>query len=182
MKKLTKTLLFGGLLMGFVLFSSCNSKKSVQAYWLEKSQSPNYTSLTVPASLLNIAVDSLEKDQRAAVKSLSKFNVLLYKTPEGDDGSFAKEKSELTAVIKGSTYKELMNINSPEVKGAVLFLGREDAIDEFLAYGSRDANGFILIRIIGDNMSPKHIKPFVNAMKQSHVNSEEIEALFSALK
>lgn len=165
-----------------LLFTGCSGKQSVQSYWLEKAESPHFTSLTVPASILNIAVDSLEQDQKNAIESLSKLNVLLYKTPSGAQETFEKEKSQLLQVVQSSAYEELMKINSSQVQGAVMFLGNENKIDEFLAYGSSDKKGFVMIRVLGKNMNPKHIKPFLKALQQSHVNSEEIQNLFNGLK
>jgi hypothetical protein len=63
-----------------------------------------------------------------------------------------------------------------------MFLGTESKIDEFLAYGSDEKENFILIRVIGDNMNPKHIKPFITALQQSDVNEDELLGLLSSLK
>ncbi|MFT5021975.1 MAG: hypothetical protein ACI834_000651, partial [Colwellia sp.] len=68
-----------GLLGLLILGVSCSSAPSLQSYFVEKSEDAHFISVTVPASVLNIAVDSLELDQKEALATLSKLNVLLFK-------------------------------------------------------------------------------------------------------
>jgi hypothetical protein len=180
MKSLIKTI--GVALILAVSVISCNSNKSVQQYLLEKQDSSDFVSLTLPASILNIAVDSLDSDQKAAVNSLKKLTALVYHAPKGDTEAFTKEKTEITSVLKNSKYQDLMRAQTDMGTGKVMFLGTESKIDEFLAYGSEEKENFILIRVIGDNMNPKHIKPFITALQQSDVNEDELLGLLSSLK
>jgi hypothetical protein len=62
----------GILLVVLIGMSSCESNKSVQQYLLEKQSSSDFVSITLPASLLNIALDSLGSEEREAVNSLKK--------------------------------------------------------------------------------------------------------------
>ena len=172
----------GLILIVAMSFISCNSNKSVQQYFLEKQSSPDFISLTLPASILNIAVDSLAAEEQDAVNSLKKLNVLVYHSPEGASDRFTKEEEEVTAVLNNSKYQDLISAHTPMGSGTIMFLGAESTIDEFLAFGSDLRQNFILIRVLGDDMNPKHIKPFITALQQSDINEEELLALLAGLK
>jgi len=172
----------GLILIVAMSFISCNSNKSVQQYFLEKLSSPDFISLTLPASILNIAVDSLAAEEQDAVNSLKKLNVLVFHSPEGASDRFTKEEEEVTAVLNNSKYQDLISAHTPMGSGTIMFLGAESTIDEFLAFGSDLKQNFILIRVLGDNMNPKHIKPFIAALQQSDINEEELLALLAGLK
>jgi hypothetical protein len=75
MKIFKKALFVKGLAaVSLIMLSvSCSSEPSLQSYFVEKSEDPNFISLTVPASILNIAVDSLEADQKAALATDSMY-------------------------------------------------------------------------------------------------------------
>lgn len=172
----------GMMLIVAIGIVSCDSNKSVQQYIIEKQSSPDFISLTLPASILNIAVDSLGSEERDAVNSLKKLNVLVYHSPDGASDIFQKEQTEISTVLKNSNYQNLISAQTHMGSGNIMFLGTESKIEEFLAYGSDQKENFILIRILGNNMNPKHIKPFLTALKQSDVNEDELLSLLSGLK
>ena len=58
------------LLIGLV-FAACQPSP-IQEFFAEKQEDPTFNSLVLPASLLGIAQDSLNEEQRAAVNSLEK--------------------------------------------------------------------------------------------------------------
>jgi len=107
---------------------------------------------------------------------------LVYHSPEGASDRFTKEEEEVTAVLNNSKYQDLISAHTPMGSGTIMFLGAESTIDEFLAFGSDLKQNFILIRVLGDNMNPKHIKPFITALQQSDINEEELLALLAGLK
>lgn len=180
MKRLIKS--SGLLLIVAMSMLSCNSNKSVQQYILEKQSSPDFISLTLPASILNIAVDSLGVDEKNAVDSLKKLNVLVYHASDQSKDIFENEQKEIRNVLANSKYEDLMKAQTHMGSGAIMFLGSESNIDEFLAFGTDQKENFILIRVLGDNMNPKHIMPFISALKQSDVNEDELLNLLSTLK
>lgn len=106
--------------------SSCESNKSVQQYLLEKQSSSDFVSITLPASLLNIALDSLGSEEREAVNSLKKLNVLVYHAPSGDQQAFEKEQAEINTVLKNSKYEDLMRAQTHMGSGRIMILGSED--------------------------------------------------------
>ncbi|NNF18806.1 MAG: DUF4252 domain-containing protein, partial [Flavobacteriaceae bacterium] len=74
-------------------------------------------------------------------------------------------------------YKDLMKINSPEMKGMVKYQGDDDAIDEVVIYGNNNDKGFALVRVLGENMNPAQLMNLVKAIQKSDFQGDQLGAL-----
>ncbi len=169
--------------MVFLVLSmvACNSGPTLQSYFVEKSEDPNFISLTLPSSILNIAVDSLNADQQEALATLKKLNVLIYRKSVNEPAQLNVESDVVIKILSNSDYTELMKLNAEDYKGAVSYLGTEDAIKEIIVFAKSGSDGFALIRVIGDGMNPKYLKPFVEALQTSKASAEDFKNLLPDL-
>ena len=169
--------------MVFLVLSmvACNSGPTLQSYFVEKSEDPNFISLTLPSSILNIAVDSLQADQQEALATLKKLNVLIYRKSVNEPAQLDVETDVVLKILSNSAYTELMKLNAEDYKGAVSYLGTEDAIKEIIVFAKSGSDGFALIRVIGDGMNPKYLKPFVEALQTSKASAEDFKNLLPDL-
>lgn len=165
-----------------LLFCSCSSTESLQEYFVDNSENPNFLQLDLPASILKIEVDSLEESQREALSSLRKLNILAFKITEENKESYTEEIRKVNEIHKGDKFKELMKIRTGYGNGVVKYLGADDAIDEIVIYGANDEAGFALIRVLGKDMNPAHLMPFIKAMQKSDYKGEELEKIAEFLK
>lgn len=168
--------------IALLILSACSSTQSLQEYYVDNSDNPNFISLDLPASLLNLDKVELTPEQREAVQSLKKLNILAFKKTETNGVDFEAEKAKVNAILKNDKYVQLMKLNSSFGKGVVKYLGDENAIDEVVIYGSNDGKGFALIRILGDNMNPAHLVELVQALQKSSYKGEGLEHLGDLLK
>jgi hypothetical protein len=69
------------LLTAFILItlSACSSTQSLQEYYVDSSENPNFLSFDVPVSILKLEETELTDKQKEAVSSLRKLNVLAFK-------------------------------------------------------------------------------------------------------
>ncbi len=63
------------VVLGILALSACSTSQSLQEYYVDNSENPNFISLDVPASILNLQEANLTKTQRQALESLKKLNV-----------------------------------------------------------------------------------------------------------
>ena len=172
---------------GLALFSlmmlglSCSSGPSLQSYFVEKSEDANFISLTVPASILNIAVDSLAADEQAALATLTKLNVLIFKNTATDLVQLDAEAQTIQGILSNGAYTELMKLKAEGYQGSLSYMGSEGDIDEMIVYAKGGTEGFALIRIMGNGMNPKHIKPFITALQTSKAKAEDFKNLLPDL-
>jgi hypothetical protein len=170
-----------GLVFLALSMVACNSGPTLQSYFVEKSEDPNFISLTLPSSILNIAVDSLQADQQEALATLKKLNVLIYRKSVNEPAQLNVESDVVLKILSNSAYTELMKLNAEDYKGAVSYLGTEDAIKEIIVFAKSGSDGFALIRVIGDGMNPKYLKPFLEALQTSKVSAEDFKNLLPDL-
>lgn len=170
------------LLLTPLLFSSCSSTQSLQEYFVDSSENPNFLQLDLPASILKIEADSLDADQRDALNSLRKLNILAFRITDTNKADYEAETQKVKAILKNDDFNELMKIRTSYGNGVVKYLGDDDAIDEVVIYGSNDDAGFALIRVLGKNMNPAHLVPFLQAMQKSDYKGDELEKVADFLK
>ncbi|MGI9546679.1 MAG: DUF4252 domain-containing protein [Flavobacteriaceae bacterium] len=165
-----------------LLLSACSSTQSLQEYYVDNTANPNFISLDVPASILNLQEAELSKTQRQALESLKKLNVLAFKINSSNAQEYQIEKTKVNAILKQDKFVELMKLNSKYGKGVIKYLGDENAIDEVIIFGSSDEKGFALIRVLGDDMNPAHLIQLVKAIQTSDYNAENLGDIGEFLK
>lgn len=179
MKRIITNILAG---VGFLLIAACSSTQSLQEYYVDNSENPNFIIVDVPASILNLQDAELTKTQRQALESLRKLNVLAFKINSDNAQEYEVEKAKVNKILKGDQFVELMKLNSKYGKGTIKYLGDEDAIDEFVIYGSSDDKGFALIRVLGNDMNPAHLIQLVKVIQTADYDAESLGEIGEFLK
>jgi hypothetical protein len=177
----TTTIKITALLL-ILVFAACSSTQSLQEYYVDNAENPNFLSVDLPISLLNMDKVSLTEDQRDALNSLKKLNVLAFKKNERNVSEFQKEKSNVQAILKNGKFTELMKMNTSYGKASVKYLGEDEAIDEVIIYGDNDDKGFMLVRVLGKDMNPAKMIQFIQALEKSDYNGQGLEQIGNFLK
>ncbi len=165
-----------------LVLSSCSSTQSLQEYYVDNSENPNFLSFDVPVSILNLKEADLSEKQREAISSLNKLDILAFKKTTDNDVAYQSEKTNVKAILKNKDFIELMKMNTPYGKATVKYLGDEDAIDEVIIYGDNDDKGFALIRVLGKDMNPANMLQLLQAIQKSDYKGEGFEKLEGLLK
>ena len=171
------TALFFTLMIG-----SCSSEQSLQEYFVSNAENPNFISFDVPASLLNLEKVELTQDQKEAVSSLKKLNVLAFTKNDANMAEFEAEKQKVKAILKNAAYSELMTMNTSFGKATIQVKGDDDTLDELIIYGNNTDKGFVLIRVLGDNMNPASLMQAIQAMQNSDMNIDGLTQLGNLFK
>lgn len=171
-----------GVLLGIVLFMACSSTQSLQEYYVDSAENPNFISLDLPASILNLEDADLTESQRTALQSLRKLNVLAFRKTTSNSTEYEVEKGKVNAILKNKEFKELMKLNSQYGKGYVKYLGEEDAIDEVIIYGNSNEKGFALVRVLGKDMNPAYLMQLLQAIQKSDYKGEGLGEIGKFLK
>ncbi|MCB0443335.1 MAG: DUF4252 domain-containing protein [Flavobacterium sp.] len=175
MKKIVLSL----LLMSFI---ACEKEPSLQKYFVEKTESTDFISVDMSPSILNIKPDALTTEQQEALKTFKKMNVLAFKINDENKTKFDGERTKVKEILKDEKYQQLMKFGSGKEGAAVYFVGKDDAIEEFVLYGSQNENGFAVVRILGDNMNPENFMTLLNALQKSDIDMEQLKPLEEIFK
>lgn len=159
------------------VLASCSSTQSLQEYYVDNSDNPNFLKLDIPTSVLNLEQVDLTTAQREAVESFQKLNILAFKKTDKNSSAYTAEMENVKAVLKNDKFDELMKVSTGMGKASVQYMGDDDAIDEVVIYGSSDDKGFALVRVLGDDMNPAHLMELIKAIEKSDYKGEGLEQL-----
>ena len=159
-----------------------DSQQSLQEYYVDNKENPNFIFLDIPASILKMEEAELTDVQKEAVESLRKFNLLAFKKTSENVDEYKLEKAKVKEILKNDEFVELMKINSSYGKGVIKYLGEDDAIDEVIIYGDSKDQGFALVRVLGKNMNPSHIMQIMQAIQKSDYDGEALGEIGKFLK
>ena len=175
MKKIVLSL----LLMSFI---ACEKEPSLQKYFVEKTESSDFISVDMSPNILNIKPDALSTEQQEALKTFKKMNILAFKINDENKTKFDGERTKVKEILKDEKYQQLMKFGSGKEGAAVYFVGKDDAIEEFVLYGSKDENGFAIVRILGDKMNPEDFMTLLSALQKSDIDMEQLKPLEGIFK
>ena len=165
-----------------ITLMSCNQNPSLQKYFVEKTESSDFISVDVSPSIFNSKPELLSAKEQKAIESLKKMNVLAFKANEQNQAQFDTERAKLNEILKDVKYQQLMKFGSGKEGAAVYFVGKQDAIDEFVLYGNKKDSGFAVIRILGENMNPEDFMVMLKAIQNSDIDMEQLKPLEGILK
>jgi len=165
-----------------LLLMSCNGEPSLQRYFVDHSEKKDFIALDVSSSILNTDKTKLTAEQKTALQSFDKMNILAFKLNETNQAAYAAESQKVTQILKDKQYQELMKVGSGKDAASVSFVGDENNINEFVLFAKKKDNGFAVVRILGNDMNPNNIINLISILKSSNVNMEQLKPLQGLLK
>lgn len=165
-----------------LIVSSCSSTQSLQEYYVDNSENPNFLFFDVPASILNMEEADLTESQRTALASLKKLNILAFKKTTKNSGEYKIEKTNVKAILNKGEYTELMKMNTEYGRATIKYKGAEDAIDEVIIFGDNKEKGFALVRVLGKDMNPAQFVQLIQAIQKSDYKGEGLSQIGKLFK
>lgn len=156
---------------------SCNSKPSLQKYYVENQENQNFMVVDIPTSILNIKVDSLSKKQQRAYKSIEKLNFLGFKKTDDNLAIYQSERKKVSNILKDDAYKTLIKYGGKNQGAVIKYLGEDSAIDEVIIFGADNTQGFGIIRVIGDDMNPAQVLDLIEVIKSSNPDKDTFKEI-----
>lgn len=164
-------------IMTSILLASCNNEPSLQKYYVEKTENKNFIAVDLSPNMFNIDETKLAADEKAALKSFEKVNILAFKLNDKNKGEFESERIKLNEILKEEKYQQLMKYGSGKEGASVSFVGDDEHIDEFVFYANNKENGFAVVRVLGKDMNPTGIMTLMSVLKSADVDLEQLKPL-----
>ena len=178
--KMIKTVIKLSVLLVLAIFTvtSCSSdKKSLQEYYVDNQENNDFVLVDVPASLISGSSAFLTKEQNEVLETIRKINIMAYPIKDATSINYQGEKTKLMDILAGDDYEELMKANSDEGSIRLYFKGEEEAIDEVIFFGAEDSKGFILARLLGDDMNISNMMKLAQSMETSDIDVSQFEGI-----
>jgi hypothetical protein len=162
-----------------VLLTSCSNEPSLQKYFVEHAEQKNFVTIDIAPNLLKSDSIKLSEDEKAALASVKKLNVLFFKKDSlgTNKAIYDTEKKNVKELLKTETYDELMHFGSNKAGLSVHTVGENDNIDEFVLFMHQEENGFGVIRVLGDDMNPNHALQMMELLQNGSLNIEQFKPI-----
>ncbi len=170
------------LFMSIIFVSSCETKPTLQKYFVKNTESADFVAVDIAPSVINIDKAKLTLDEKDALASFDKMNILAYKTDSIHIEKYDQEIKEVKLLLKNQNYQQLMKVGSGSDGAVIYFLGDATHIDEFVVLASKKENGFAVVRVLGDNMSPTHIMNMMQLLRKTDMKLDQLKPLQELMK
>ncbi len=158
------TLLF---LAVVTMVMSCQSSMTLQRYFLESQENADFTLIEIPASLLGASLEDLTPEQTATFSSLKKVSVLMYRNTDNKE-FIANQQTLINSFLKSDGFEALVSARMKgEAQASILIRGAVDQIDEAVFFGFAEGEGFVLARILGEQMNPAAFLQLADSLEES---------------
>lgn len=159
----------------------CSSEPSLQKYMTKNSEDSNFLAIDLGADILKINQESLSQDEKEALNSFRKLNIVAFKKTVDNDALYQKEKEEVQSILKGnSDYEQLMRFGSGAQGASIYAVGEGDSFDEFVLFGNQKETGFAIVRVIGKDMTPNHLMNFMAILEKADIDQEQLKPLLES--
>ncbi|WP_250434492.1 DUF4252 domain-containing protein [Hanstruepera flava] len=180
MKTSIKTIFYG--LLASILLVSCNNGPTLQTYFVDNQEAPNFISADLPTSVVKLDEASLSEDQKEAYSSLKKLNFLGYKMSETNSDTYKAELEKVKLILQDKKYIELMEFRDQAMKFEIKYIGDDDSADEVVIFANSPDMGFGIIRVLGDDMRPEKIATLTNAVQSADFDKSQLDGITDFFK
>ena len=164
-------------------FTSCNQGPTLQTYYVDNELKPGFTSFDVPSSIVNVENVDMTEVQKEAYNSVDKLNVLTFMKEDTEAEDYKLELEKVQTILKDPKYEELMRGgNSVDGKFTVKFLGDIDNIEELIIFGNATNKGFIIARILGDDMNASKLMSLSSVLKNANIEEDQLKGITDFFK
>ncbi len=150
------------LLISIFLLASCNDEMSLEAFFVKKGQDKSYTAANLSSDVF-LSGANLTPEDREKVASIKKINFLAFQK-DTSKTKYESDKAQLKQILKDKEFKDLMNYSGKENEMKLVYTGNEKNIDELIVFAENKQKGFMLARLLGDNMKPADFYNLVKMM------------------
>lgn len=162
-----------------LIFVSCSQEPSLQRYFVEHQEQPNFIVQDLPVTMVEIDKTNFNETQNAAFNSVNRLNFLGYKIDDKHKAVYALEVEKIKSILKQEHYEDLMEFSDAGRKIIVKYVGDEEKADELIVFGSASDMGFAVLRILGDDMSPEKMITLTETINSSNLKSDQLKEVFN---
>lgn len=171
------------VLLLVVAYTSCNQGPTLQTYFVDNQVKPGFLSVDAPIGLLNVEEVELTKEQEEAYKSIDKLNILAYRIDNSNKAEYDLELANIKTILENPKYEELMRGgNSVDGRFKVMFIGEVDNVDELILFGNSDDKGFVVARVLGDDMNAGKIMSLQSVLKDMDFENANLKGITDFIK
>ena len=168
---------FFSIVIVSLLLISCEGQPTLQRYFVDHSEKKDFVIIDLSPSIINVDKAKLTPEQKTALESFDKMNILAFKADKTNAKEYQAESQKLTELLKNKEYQELIRVGSGKDGGSISFVGDEDNIDEFVFFAKKKETGFVVVRVLGNDMNPNNVLNMLSVLKSAEIDSTQLAPL-----
>ncbi|MDN3492284.1 DUF4252 domain-containing protein [Winogradskyella bathintestinalis] len=163
--------------------TSCNQEPTLQTYYVDNELKPGFASFDVPTSFVNVDNVKMSEEQKEAYNSVDKLNVLTFMKEDTEAEDYQLELEKVKTILKNPEYEELMRGgNLTDGKFVIKFIGDIENIDELIIFGHATNKGFLIARILGDDMNAGKLMSLSSVLDNAKLEDSNLNGLTDFFK
>ena len=179
---MSRTIIVFFAILASILLSACNNEQTLQKYYVDNSNKNGFIEVDLSSNLINTDKTKLTAEEKKALESFDKVNILAFKADETNKMQYEAESQKLTSILKGKDYSELIKVSSGKDGALMSYVGDENHINEFVLFGKKKDKGFAVVRVLGNDMNPNNIMNMISVLRNSNVELEQLKPLQDLMK
>ena len=160
-----------------ILFISCDSKPSLQKYYVNNQENKNFIAIDIPSSALKIDENILTEKQKKAYNSIGKLNLLGFNKTDDNSSIYETERLKVKSILANDSYKTLIKYGADKQGAVIKYIGSETSINEIIVFGSDNSQGFAIVRILGSDINPSQLLSLVETLKNSDFDTKQLKGI-----
>jgi hypothetical protein len=155
---------------------SCSNGPTLQTYFVDHQEAPNFISQDLPISMLNMDTSAFTEEEHEAFKSVSRLNFLGFKTNDKNAEEAKTELATLKEILNKEKYKELIEFSHKGNKFSVKYIGTDEDADEFIILGDSKETGFGVVRVLGNDMNASKMMILAKSLQKADIDTDELHS------
>ena len=169
-------------LLACIVLVSCNNTETLQTYFVDNQETPDFISADIPTSIVTLDETTLSDDQKEAYNSIKSLNFLGFKLSDTNEAVYQAELLKVEGILSNEKYNELIELNDRAANINIMYLGEDDVADEFIVFTSSKEMGFGIVRVLGNQMRPEKMVTLIDALKDADVDKSQFESIANFFK
>ncbi|MDR9400678.1 MAG: DUF4252 domain-containing protein [Psychroflexus sp.] len=161
------------LLVSILILASCSNSMSLEEYFVKKGQDNSYVAANLSSDVF-LSGANLLPEEREKIASIRKINFLAFKKDNDTvKANYEADKTQLKKILNDEAYKSLMKFNGDGNQVKLVYTGNDVNIEELIVFAESDKMGFMVARLLGDDMKPKNFYNLVKMMDKLNLKQAE---------
>ncbi len=151
----------------------CQQSASLQSYFVSHQETPGFLQVDIPISVLITDQLQLSDKVKDAWNSVRRLNILAY-IKKDDLSQMKKEFETVEGILNTDQYEQLMQMKSDEFKTSIYVKGSDDDLKEMILVLGYQQEGFLVARLLGDDMTLQKAGIIANSLNQVNFNEKAL--------
>lgn len=153
------------------LFISCSKQPTLQTFMVEHLEQNDIYNIDLSTDIVSLQEDFQTPENQEILQSIDKITLMAFKKNETTQEKYQSELAQLREILKNKKYDELMRVGKGSQGVKVCSIGGEMSLDEVVVLANDHEQGWLIVRILGDNMNPEKI---LNLIQKTDINKGKL--------